>query len=94
MSAEEYEYILLLVDSFTKFLFLLPFKSLSGSETCEFLKTYLSIFDITKTFVSDRSTNLTDQSVLSELGIHHHLIAKSSPQSKGQVERYVATVLN
>ena len=55
------------------------------------------MFGITKRFISDRGTNFTDKSVkklLSELGIQHHLIAKSAPIVNGQVERYVAAVLN
>lgn len=96
-STEGFKYLLLLVDAFTKFLFLVPLKGLSGPETCEALKSHLSMFGITKTLICDRGTNFTDKTVkglLLELGIQQHLIAKSAPRGNGQVERYVGTVIN
>lgn len=97
VSADGFKHILLLVDAFTKYLFLIPLKTLSGSETSDALKLYLSMFSLTKTLISDRGTNFTDKSVkdvLKNLGINHHLIAKSAPRGNGQVERYVSTVLD
>lgn len=96
-SAEGYKYLLLLVDAFTKFLFLAPLKGLSGTETRDAMALYLNMFGITKRLICDRGTNFTDKLVktlLSELGIQQHLIAKSAPRGNGQVERYVGTVLN
>lgn len=96
-SVEGHKHLLFLVDAFTKYIFLVPLKSLSGAEMCEKLKTYLNIFGNTARFISDRGTNFTDRSVkelLSSLKINHHLIAKSAPRGNGQVERYVSTILN
>lgn len=70
---------------------------MSGAETCAVLKLYLNMFGITKILISDRGTNFTDKLVkqsLLELGVQHHLIAKSAPRGNGQVERYVGTVVN
>lgn len=97
VSNEGFKHLLLLVDAFTKFLFLIPLKTLSGPETCNVLRQYLGMFGITKKFICDRGTNFTDKSVkemLRDLGIQQHLIAKSAPRGNGQVERYVGTVLN
>lgn len=96
-SVEGYKHLLLLIDGFTKYIFLVPLKSLSGAEMCNQLKIYLNIFGNTVRFVSDRGTNFTDRSVkelLTGLNINQHLIAKSAPRGNGQVERYVSTVLN
>lgn len=97
VSPDGFKQLLLIIDAFTKFLFLIPLKTLSGPETCDVLRIYLSMFGITKTFISDRGTNFTDNSVkklLQDLGIKQHLIAKGTPRGNGQVERYVGTVLN
>jgi transposase InsO family protein len=96
-SPEGFKHILLIVDAFTKYLFLIPMQTLSGPETCKNLETYLSIFGITRRLICDRGTNFTDHCVkelLSMLQIKQHLIAKSAPRGNGQVERYVSTVLD
>lgn len=96
-SPEGYKHILLLIDAFMKFIFLVPLKTLSGPETSESLRRYLAIFGNTARLICDRGTNFTSQSVrelLSSLNIFHHLIAKSAPRANGQVERYVSTVLD
>jgi hypothetical protein len=93
---ERFKY-LLLIDAFTKYLFLIPLKTLTGPETRDKLRFSVNIFQTTKRFICDQGTNFTNQCVrdlLSEMRIELHLIAKSVPRGNGQVERYVSTVLD
>jgi transposase InsO family protein len=97
VTPEGFKHLLLLIDAFTKYLFLIPLKTLAGPETRDKLRIYLNIFQTTKRFICDQGTNFTDQCVkdlLSEMRIELHLIAKSAPRGNGQVERYVSTVLD
>lgn len=62
-SPEGFKHILLLIDAFTKFLFIIPLRTLTGPEIRDQLKIYLNIFRTTKRLICDQGTNFTDQCV-------------------------------
>jgi hypothetical protein len=96
VTTEGFKHILLLIDAFTKYVLLIPLRTLTGSEMVSALETHLLLFGTPARMISDRGTNFTDKKVrdlLNGLKIEHHLIATAAPRANGQVERYVATVI-
>lgn len=84
-------------DGFTKYVLLVPLRSLSGQETVKAFKRTLTLFGTPRRLITDRGTNFTDaktKQLLISLGIEHHLIAIGAPRANGPAERYVDTVLN
>jgi hypothetical protein len=96
VTTEGFKHILLLIDAFTKYVLLIPLRTLTGSEMVSALETRLLLFGTPARMISDRGPNFTDKKVrdlLNGLKIEHHLIATAAPRANGQVERYVATVI-
>ncbi|KAH0820498.1 hypothetical protein GEV33_002293 [Tenebrio molitor] len=96
VTTEGFKHTLLLIDAFTKYVLLIPLRTLTGSEMVSALETHLLLFGTPARMISDRGTNFTDKKVrdlLNGLKIEHHLIATAAPRANGQVERYVATVI-
>lgn len=58
-SKDGYQHILIIVDAFTKYLQLVPLKSLSGAETLQVFKERLTLFGRPRVVVLDRGTNFT-----------------------------------
>lgn len=97
LSEEGYRHILLLVDGFTKFCLLKPLKTLNAQELIPIIRETVTLFGTPSLVVTDRGTNFSSnqiQGLFRDLNIEHHLIATGTPRSNGQVERYVATVIN
>jgi Integrase core domain. len=85
------------VDAFTKYLQLVPLKSLSGAETLQVFKERLTLFGRPRVVVVDRGTNFTYgplQQYFRKQKVELHFIATGVPRANGQVERDVATVTN
>lgn len=96
-SSEGFRYVLLLVDGFTKFCLLKPLKNLKADELIPIIRETITIFGTPSLAITDRGTNFNShkvQSLFRELQIDHHMIATGTPRANGQVERYVATVIN
>lgn len=96
-STEGYKYILLLIDGFTKFCILKPLKTLSAQELLPQIRNIITFFGTPTKIITDRGTNFSSQLVRSlfiELQVEHHMIATGTPRGNGQVERYVATVID
>ncbi|XP_050315532.1 uncharacterized protein K02A2.6-like [Anthonomus grandis grandis] len=94
-TSDGYKHILLLMDGFTKYIFLIPLKSLTGVEMRDKLELYLTLFGTPSLIITDRGTNFTDKNVtqlIKSFKIEHHLVATGASRANGQVERYVATV--
>lgn len=92
-----YKHILLVIDGFTKFCILKPLKNLGGQELVLILRETITLFGTPSLVITDRGTNFSSsnvQSLFRELQIQHHMISTGTPRSNGQVERYVATVIN
>lgn len=91
-----FSYILVIVDSFSKYLFARPTKTTNGKEAIHNLKDLFSLFGVPKRIISDcgkafKSNNFKEFCL--EYKIKHVLNTVSSPRSNGQVERYNRTLL-
>lgn len=90
-----YCYILMVVDSYSKYLFARPSKTVRSGETIKILKDLFSLFSVPKRIVSDcgkafKSKQFKEFS--QEYKFKHVLNAVASPRSNGQVERYNLTL--
>lgn len=89
-SSEGFKYILVIIDAFTRFTWLLPAKSTSSKETIKLLKTVFHIFGNPNKIVSDRGTAFTSQEFsdfIKQSGLTHRLVAVAAPWANGLVER-------
>nr|XP_022910493.1 uncharacterized protein K02A2.6-like [Onthophagus taurus] len=90
-------YLFILVDSYSKWLEVIPTKSITSSITINILREIFSRFGLPYTIVSDNGTNFTShefKNFLKSNGINHKLTAPYHPATNGQAERYVQTVKN
>nr|CAI5831076.1 unnamed protein product [Callosobruchus analis] len=90
-----YCYILMVVDSYSKYLFARPSRTVRSGETIKILKDLFSLFSVPKRIVSDcgkafKSKQFREFS--QEYKFQHVLNAVASPRSNGQVERYNLTL--
>lgn len=96
-TSEGYKYILLVVDGFTKFTLLKPLKGLTAQELVPLIRETITLFGTPRKIITDRGTNFSSRQIISlfrNLQIEHHMIATGTPRGNGQVERYVATVID
>lgn len=90
-------YILVIVESFTKFIVLKAVKNTKSTSTIAVLRDYFGTFGLPKRLISDRGTSFTSskfKSFITEIGVHHVKNAVASPRANGQVERYNRTILD
>lgn len=90
-------YILVIIDSFTKFVFAKSAKSCSSVETIRLLKDVFNLFGNPHRVVTDRGKAFTSRyfkQFAEETQFKHVLNAIASPRSNGQVERVNRTLLN
>jgi len=79
---DHFRYILVVVDTFTRFTWLCPVKAPSTGEVIESLKNIFATFGNPSNIVSDRGTAFTSQEFerfLKELQIKHRKVAVASP---------------
>lgn len=84
------QYLLVVIDSFTKFTKLYPTKTTSCNEVISHLMVHFSNFSRPSVIISDRGTAFTSadfQTFCKDNDIHHICVATHSPQANGQVER-------
>lgn len=89
-------YILVIVDSFTKFVSLYPVKSTRTKESVRALRTLFSYFGSPIRLITDRGTSFTSKKFklfIRSVGAKHILNAVATPRANGQVERYNRTIL-
>lgn len=92
-----YKFILIIIDSFTKYCLLYPIYSQDSTELKRVITNAISIFGTPYLIVCDRARMFESAdftSFASNFGIHLHYITPEMHQSNGQVERYCRTVLN
>lgn len=90
-------YVLVVIDSFTKFVFAKAAKNCSSMETIRLLKEILTQFGNPVRIITDRGKAFTSRyfkQFSQELQFRHTLNAIASPRSNGQVERVNRTLLN
>lgn len=96
-SKRGHSYLLVIVDSFTKFVFIKPVRNTKSLVTIKVLEDIFYTFRNPDRIISDRGTSFTShvfKRFCKEKGIKHVLNAVASPRSNGQVERYNRTILN
>lgn len=89
-------YILVIVDAFTKFVFVRPVRNTKSLVAIRVLEDIFYTFRIPDRIISDRGTCFTSHAFRKfclDKGIKHVLNAVASPRSNGQVERYNRTIL-
>lgn len=90
-------YVLVVVDSFTKFVFAKAAKNCSSIETIRIMKEIFNQFGNPTRVVTDRGKAFTSRyfkQFSEEMQFKHVLNAIASPRSNGQVERVNRTLLN
>lgn len=87
---KKYNHILVIVDAFSKFVWLYPTKGTGSEEVLDRLRKQASIFGNPKKIISDRGTAFTSnafENYCKEQDIVHLLITTGVPRGNGQVER-------
>lgn len=87
---KQYNHILVVVDAFTKFVWLYPTKSTGTNEVIDKLCKQSSVFGNPQRVITDRGTAFTSKQFdeyCKTQGIQHLLIATGVPRGNGQVER-------
>lgn len=90
-------HILVIIDAFTKFIYIKPVKNTKSSTTIQVFTEYFSLFGVPRRIISDRGTSFTSKefsNFINGRGIKHILNAVASPRANGQVERYNRTIVN
>lgn len=94
---KNYRYILAIIDSFTKFVWLYPTKTCASKETIDKLRHQQKIFGNPAMIISDRGTAFTSQDFkeyCSQEGIEHHCVTAGLPRANGQVERLNSVIIS
>lgn len=96
-SRKKNSYILVIVDSFTKYIHLAPVRSTKSKASIKVFQNYFSLFGVPTRLITDRGTSFTSKkfkSFVQSLGIKHVLNSVATPRANGQVERYNRTILS
>lgn len=94
---KQYNYILTIVDAFTKFVWLFPTKSTSTQEVLNKLEIHQQVFGNPIRIISDRGTAFTSNDFAQyckEEEIEHVKITTGVPRGNGQVERVHRTIIS
>ncbi|XP_047027973.1 uncharacterized protein K02A2.6-like [Helicoverpa zea] len=93
---KQYNYILTVVDGFTKFVWLFPTKSTTTQEVLRKLEIHQQVFGNPARIISDRGTAFTSNDFAEyckQEGIEHVKITTGVPRGNGQVERVHRTII-
>ncbi|XP_025835246.1 uncharacterized protein LOC112905971 [Agrilus planipennis] len=93
---KRYQHVLVVVDAFTKFVWLYPTKSTDAAEVIDRLTKQSFVFGNPRRIVSDRGTAFTSQAFKDYCKtekIEHTMIVTGVPRGNGQVERVNRTLL-
>ncbi|KAG6462530.1 hypothetical protein O3G_MSEX013320 [Manduca sexta] len=89
-------YILVIIDAFTKYVYLSPVRSTKSKASVKIFKTYFSLFGPPRRLITDRGTTFTSKrfkTFIQSVGAKHILNAVATPRANGQVERCNRTIL-
>ncbi|GFW53716.1 transposon Tf2-9 polyprotein [Trichonephila clavipes] len=95
-SSKNYKFILAVIDSFTKFVWLYPTRTTSTSEVIKKLDIQKTTFGNPRFLITDRGTTFTSDefhTYCSEQKITLHHITTGLPRANGQVERINRTII-
>ena len=94
-TAKSYQYLLVIVDAFTKFVWLFVTKNRTSAEVIKNLEILRAVFGSPKRIITDKGTAFTSQELTDyceEEGIQHVAITTGVPRANRQVERVNAIV--
>lgn len=86
----KFKYILVVVEAFSRFVWLFPTKTTNTAEVIKHLNTIFSFFGYPKRIISDRETAFTSNDFaqfMKENNITHVKVAVASPWANGIAER-------
>lgn len=95
-STQQNSYLLVMVDSFTKFVFIAAVKNTKSKVVINELNKIFKVFGNPKRLVCDAGSAFTSKlftDYCKDRNIRAHIIATAVPRSNGQVERYNQTIL-
>ncbi|GFV44307.1 hypothetical protein TNCV_4129751 [Trichonephila clavipes] len=95
-SSKNYKFILGVIDSFTKFVWLYPIKTTSSSDVIKKLEIQKTTFGNPRFLITDRGTTFPSDefhTYCSEQKITLHHITTGLPRANGQVERINRTII-
>lgn len=95
-TAQQNSYLLVIVDSFTKFVFISAVKNTKSKLVTNELNKIFKVFGNPKRLICDAGSAFTSKlftSYCDNRNIRLHIIATAVPRSNGQVERYNQTIL-
>lgn len=90
------EYVIVIVDAFTKFVFLKAVKSTKIKFVLDFFQELFMVYGIPEILISDQATCFSSKNMkifCDQYNIHHTMIAVATPRANGQVERLNRSVL-
>jgi transposase InsO family protein len=96
VSAEGYDYVIVLIDNFSRFVELVPTKGTTSQEAARALMSFVGRYGVPKTILSDRGpqyVNQTIEALTKALRIEHQLTMAYSHEENGIVERAMQPVM-
>lgn len=84
------QYIVVLIDAFTKYINIKAVNSTKSSPVIKFLEIVFNIFGVPNRIITDRATSFTSKEFklfVKKYNIQHILNAVATPRANGQVER-------
>lgn len=95
--SNDYKYILLIVDAYSKYCLFYPLKRQDSDELKRAVSNAVSLFGAPKLIVCDRGRmfeSASFQNLVSDIGSEIHYVTPEMHSENGQVERYCRTLLN
>lgn len=96
-SKSKNKYLLVIIDSYSKFIILKPVKNTKAFTTIRVFKEYFATFGCPVRLITDRYSSFTGKKFglfLKDVGVKHVMNAVATPRANGQVERYNRTILD
>ncbi|KAJ8916988.1 hypothetical protein NQ315_012903 [Exocentrus adspersus] len=96
-SKRKNQYLIVIVDAFTKFVFLKAVASTKTQPLLTFLDSVIENFGVPRRIITDRGSCFTSKlfkKYCEDLNIKHVQNATATPRANGQVERYNRTILS
>ncbi|XP_071674798.1 uncharacterized protein [Lolium perenne] len=92
-----YEYMLVVIDKFTKWIEAKPINSPDAASAIKFVKSIVFRFGVPHSIVTDNGSNFTSKefkAYCAEVGIKLHFASVGHPQTNGQVEKANGIICN
>ena len=96
-SSHKYEYILVLKDKFSKFVWLFPCVNANSAAAVDAILQWSTLFGVPLTWISDQGSHFKNEVMTdlnNRLGANHHFTTAYCPWSNGSVERVNRNVLS